>query len=49
MDFNLTTIIINANFLLEKQQLLAVSDEVGTLHVMEVPWNLKHASNNEVK
>lgn len=31
-----------------KQQLLAAGDEVGTLHVMEVPWNLRHATNNEL-
>lgn len=30
-----------------KQQLLAVGDSVGTLHVMEVPWNLRHPSSNE--
>ncbi|KAK2569985.1 Dynein axonemal intermediate chain 3 [Acropora cervicornis] len=30
-----------------KQQLLAVGDNVGTLHVMEVPWNLRHPSSNE--
>ena len=31
------------------RQLLAAGDEVGTLHIMEIPWNLQHASNNEVK
>jgi len=31
-----------------KQQLLAAGDEVGTLHIMEVPWNLRHASSNEL-
>ncbi|PFX30161.1 Dynein intermediate chain 2, axonemal [Stylophora pistillata] len=30
-----------------KQQLLAVGDSMGTLHVMEVPWNLRHPSANE--
>ncbi|XP_058964872.1 dynein axonemal intermediate chain 3-like [Pocillopora verrucosa] len=30
-----------------KQQLLAVGDGMGTLHVMEVPWNLRHPSANE--
>jgi len=30
-----------------KQQLLAVGDSVGTLHIMEVPWNLRHPSPNE--
>ena len=33
---------------LGKQQLLAVGDGMGTLHVMEVPWNLRHPSSNEV-
>merc|ERR1719494_7809 len=31
-----------------KQQLLAVGDEVGTLHIMEVPWNLRHPAANEI-
>uniref|UniRef100_A0A7M6DQP7 WD repeat-containing protein 63 n=3 Tax=Clytia hemisphaerica TaxID=252671 RepID=A0A7M6DQP7_9CNID len=31
-----------------KQQLLAAGDEVGTLHVMEVPWNLRYATTNEL-
>ena len=35
-------------WLLGKQQLLAVGDSMGTLHVMEVPWNLRHPSANEV-
>ncbi|XP_062872021.1 dynein axonemal intermediate chain 3 [Trichomycterus rosablanca] len=30
-----------------KQQLLAVSDHLGTLHVLEVPWTLRHPSPNE--
>ncbi|XP_066297797.1 dynein axonemal intermediate chain 3-like [Branchiostoma lanceolatum] len=30
-----------------KQQLLAVSDDMGTLHILEVPWNLRHPSSNE--
>ncbi|XP_048581354.1 dynein axonemal intermediate chain 3 [Nematostella vectensis] len=30
-----------------KQQLLAAGDSTGTLHVMEVPWNLRHPSANE--
>ena len=33
---------------LGKQQLLAVGDGMGTLHVMEVPWNLRPPSANEV-
>ena len=35
-------------WVLGKQQLLAVGDSMGTLHVMEVPWNLRHPSANEV-
>lgn len=35
-------------WLVGKQQLLAVGDSMGTLHVMEVPWNLRHPSANEV-
>ncbi|XP_036448271.1 dynein intermediate chain 3, axonemal isoform X2 [Colossoma macropomum] len=30
-----------------KQQLLAVSDHLGTLHILEVPWTLRHPSANE--
>ncbi|XP_072552313.1 dynein axonemal intermediate chain 3 [Salminus brasiliensis] len=30
-----------------KQQLLAVSDHMGTLHILEVPWRLRHPSSNE--
>ena len=36
------------NVFIGKQQLLAAGDEVGTLHIMEVPWNLRHAPPNEV-
>ena len=35
-------------YILVKQQLLAAGDQVGTLHVMEVPWNLRHVTTNEV-
>ena len=35
-------------FYLAKQQLLAAGDQVGTLHVIEVPWNLRHVTINEV-
>ena len=35
-------------FHLGKQQLLSVGDNVGTLHIMEVPWNLRRPSVNEV-
>lgn len=31
-----------------KQQLLAAGDEVGTLHIMEVPWTLRHSPQNEL-
>ncbi|XP_022087919.1 WD repeat-containing protein 63-like isoform X2 [Acanthaster planci] len=31
-----------------KQQLLAVSDSVGTLHILEVPWSLRHATIGEL-
>ncbi|XP_077981205.1 dynein axonemal intermediate chain 3-like [Glandiceps talaboti] len=31
-----------------KQHLLAIADSIGTLHILEVPWNLRHASSNEV-
>jgi len=30
-----------------KQHLLAVTDNIGTLHILEIPWNLHHPSNNE--
>ena len=33
---------------LGKQQLLSIGDYVGTLHIMEVPWNLRRPSVNEV-
>ncbi|MBN3297136.1 WDR63 protein, partial [Amia calva] len=32
-----------------KQHLLAVSDELGTLHILEIPWTLHSPSVNEVK
>ncbi len=28
--------------------MLAAGDGGGTLHILEVPWSLSHASNNEV-
>lgn len=31
-----------------RQHLLAVGDNSGTLHVMEIPWSLRHASSGEV-
>lgn len=31
-----------------KQQLLSIGDNMGTLHIMEVPWNLRRPSVNEV-
>ena len=32
-----------------KQQVLAVGDSSGTLHILEVPWSLSHSSSNEVR
>lgn len=31
-----------------KQQLVAVSDSVGTLHILEVPWSLRHCTSGEL-
>ncbi|XP_051869119.1 dynein axonemal intermediate chain 3 [Pristis pectinata] len=31
----------------QKQHLLAVSDDFGTLHILEVPWSLRHPFNQE--
>ncbi|ESP02449.1 hypothetical protein LOTGIDRAFT_199692 [Lottia gigantea] len=31
----------------QKQQLLAVGDNSGTLHILEIPWSLRHPTNNE--
>ncbi|XP_071953082.1 dynein axonemal intermediate chain 3-like [Antedon mediterranea] len=31
-----------------KQQLLGVADSVGTLHILEVPWTLRHAPSGEM-
>uniref|UniRef100_H0WWX6 Dynein axonemal intermediate chain 3 n=1 Tax=Otolemur garnettii TaxID=30611 RepID=H0WWX6_OTOGA len=31
-----------------KQQLLAIADHFGTLHILEIPWTLSHPSSNEV-
>lgn len=31
-----------------KQHLLAVSDHLGTLHILEIPWTLRSPSSNEV-
>ncbi|PIK53480.1 WD repeat-containing protein 63 [Apostichopus japonicus] len=31
-----------------KQQLLAVSDNVGTLHILEVPWTLRNLTHGEL-
>ncbi|KAM4722968.1 dynein axonemal intermediate chain 3 [Rhinophrynus dorsalis] len=30
-----------------KQHFLAVADDYGTLHILEIPWNLRHPSANE--
>ena len=32
----------------DKQHLLAVGDQTGTLHILEVPWTLRHPSSGEV-
>ncbi|XP_055486751.1 dynein axonemal intermediate chain 3 [Leucoraja erinacea] len=32
----------------QKQHLLAVSDDFGTLHILEVPWSLRHPFNQEL-
>ena len=31
-----------------KQEMLAVGDSAGTLHILDVPWALKNPSTNEV-
>uniref|UniRef100_A0A8D0VJV1 Dynein axonemal intermediate chain 3 n=1 Tax=Sus scrofa TaxID=9823 RepID=A0A8D0VJV1_PIG len=30
-----------------KQQLIAIADYYGTLHILEIPWTLSHPSSNE--
>ena len=32
-----------------KQHLLGVADNVGTLHILEIPWNLRQPAVNEVR
>ncbi|KAK0069497.1 WD repeat-containing protein 63 [Biomphalaria pfeifferi] len=32
----------------QKQQLIAVGDYTGTLHILEIPWSLRHPTANEV-
>ena len=32
----------------EKQQLLAVGDNSGTLHILEIPWSLRQPTPGEV-
>ena len=34
--------------LADKQHLLAIGDTLGTLHILEIPWSLKHPTPNEV-
>lgn len=34
--------------LTEKQHLLAVGDNAGTLHILEIPWSLRQPTPNEV-
>ncbi|XP_055978831.1 dynein axonemal intermediate chain 3 [Sorex fumeus] len=31
-----------------KQQFVAIADFYGTLHILEIPWSLSHASSNEI-
>jgi len=31
----------------KRQHLLAVTDNIGTLHILEIPWNLHHPASNE--
>lgn len=31
----------------QKQHLLAVGDTLGTLHILEIPWSLRHPTPNE--
>ncbi|CAK8676252.1 unnamed protein product [Clavelina lepadiformis] len=33
----------------KKQNLIAVADNVGTLHILEIPWNLRHPAATESK
>uniref|UniRef100_H2Y8V0 WD repeat domain 63 n=1 Tax=Ciona savignyi TaxID=51511 RepID=H2Y8V0_CIOSA len=33
----------------KKQHLVAVSDSVGTLHILEIPWNLRYPASGEVE
>lgn len=47
---NVTTAAITdvtASIINSKLHLLAVSDSCGTLHILELPWNLRHPTNNE--
>ncbi|XP_048256413.1 dynein axonemal intermediate chain 3-like isoform X4 [Haliotis rufescens] len=32
----------------QKQQLLAVGDDAGTLHILEIPWSLRQPTSNEM-
>ncbi|XP_051517378.1 dynein axonemal intermediate chain 3 [Myxocyprinus asiaticus] len=40
---------IKARSISSKQHLLAVSDGLGILHILEIPWTLRRSSNNERK
>ena len=33
---------------IDRQLMLAAGDSAGTLHILEIPWSLSHASSNEV-
>ena len=48
LNFALVVHLFSLRALTGKQQLLAVSDSVGTLHILEVPWSLRHATTGEV-
>ena len=39
---------VPTTFNLDKHHLMAVGDQIGTLHVLEVPWPMRHPSSNEV-
>lgn len=41
---------LNCFFLVftDKQHLLAVGDNAGTLHILEIPWSLRLSTPNEV-
>ncbi|XP_016112397.1 dynein axonemal intermediate chain 3 [Sinocyclocheilus grahami] len=38
---------ISTSSISSKQHLLAVSDRLGTLHILQIPWTLRRSSNSE--